>query len=168
MWKLYHTNHHISSTKKTLKETEIVHYLARLDVMERLHLTEAPSEWTAQWWMHIVDYHYGGLKMECMLMNMNVKLSWSTAQRFSSHSGSQPRSRWWLEITTMIQSCQMAWWCFPTRNTWSWSHMMSQNSMPMIVGRHSGFIRVRGLSQFIRVRGAPWWCQISVHQTLAG
>jgi len=33
--------------------------------------------------------------------------------------------------------------------------------------RHGGIIRPRGLSQFVRMRGAPGWCQNSVHQTLA-
>src|SRR5882724_11051646 len=44
---------------RRLKASEIVHYFARPDVMERLHLMKAPSEKTAQRWMHIMEYHYG-------------------------------------------------------------------------------------------------------------
>ena len=36
--------HPQSLDKKTLKTSEIVHYLSRSDVMERLYLMKAPSE----------------------------------------------------------------------------------------------------------------------------
>ncbi|KAF8478293.1 hypothetical protein JB92DRAFT_3134072 [Gautieria morchelliformis] len=48
-----------SLNKKYLKAVDIVWYLAKPEVKERLGLKKTPSECTARQWMHAMNYQYG-------------------------------------------------------------------------------------------------------------